>query len=156
MHRKSADPAALRLRHIPALALRPPRCPCLPPKIKTHARFPSFSVAYLSQPRVRLLIIDNLKLSRSQERKMAKTAKKTATKTAKKPVAKVAKKAASAGVDVAIKLMQRKQGATRADLNEANFLRPAMAAIKAAEARGLKVRHPKKDGERITYFVSTE
>jgi hypothetical protein len=84
---------------------------------------------------------------------MAKTAKKTATKTTKKPVAK---KATSVGVDVAIKLMQRKQGATRADLNEANFLRPAMAAIKAAEARGLKVRHPKKDGERITYFVSTE
>jgi hypothetical protein len=153
MHRKSADPAALRLRHIPALALRPPRCPCLPPKIKTHARFPSFSVAYLSQPRVRLLVVDNLKLSRSQERKMAKTAKKTATKTTKKPVAK---KATSVGVDVAIKLMQRKQGATCADLNEANFLRPAMAAIKAAEARGLKVRHPKKDGERITYFVSTE
>ena len=52
--------------------------------------------------------------------------------------------------------MQRKQGATRADLNEAKFLRPAMAAIKAAEARGLKVKHPKKDGERITYFVSAE
>jgi hypothetical protein len=87
------------------------------------------------------------------------TAKKT---TAKKVPAKAAKKATAkkagtgAGVDVAIKLMQRKQGATRADLNEANFLRPAMAAIKAAEARGLKVRHPKKDGERITYFVSTE
>jgi hypothetical protein len=85
---------------------------------------------------------------------MAKTVKKA---TAKKAVAKVAKKAATGtGVDVAIKLMQRKQGATRADLNDANFLRPAMAAIKAAEARGLKVRHPKKDGERITYFVSTE
>jgi hypothetical protein len=90
---------------------------------------------------------------------MAKTAKKTTAKkaTAKKAVAKSrtsGKATASAGVDVAIKLMQRKQGCTRKDLNEANFLRPAMAAIKAAAARGLKVRHPKKDGERITYFVS--
>lgn len=86
---------------------------------------------------------------------MAKTVKKA---TAKKAVAKkvTAKAGKSVGVDVAIKLMQRKQGATRADLNEANFLRPAMAAIKAAEARGLKTRIAKKDGERTVYHVATE
>ena len=87
------------------------------------------------------------------------TAKKTAPKkaTAKKAVAKVAKKAgAGCDIETALKLMQRKQGATRADLNKADFRRPAIAAINSAKARGLKTKVIKKDGARAIYIVSAE
>jgi hypothetical protein len=86
---------------------------------------------------------------------MAKTVKKTATK---KAVAKKAAKKAATGCDIetALKLMQRKQGATRADLNEADFRRPAIAAINSAKARGLKTKVIKKDGARAIYIVSAE
>ena len=52
--------------------------------------------------------------------------------------------------------MQRKDGATREDLNKADFRRPAMAAINSAKARGLKFKVVKKDGARTVYHVSAE
>jgi hypothetical protein len=81
---------------------------------------------------------------------MAKTVKKTATKTAPK------KAATGCDIETALKLMQRKQGATRADLNKADFRRPAIAAINSAKARGLKTKVIKKDGARAIYIVSAE
>jgi hypothetical protein len=52
--------------------------------------------------------------------------------------------------------MHLKDGATRGDLNEANFLRPAMSAINVAKNRGLKFKVVKKEGERPVYHVATE
>jgi hypothetical protein len=57
-------------------------------------------------------------------------------------------------IDTAIKLLQRKDGATRADLNEADFRQSSMAAIKSAQRRDLKTRVVKKDGERTRYYAS--
>jgi hypothetical protein len=81
-------------------------------------------------------------------------AKKT---TAKKATAKAAKKAGTGcDIETALKLMHLKDGATRGDLNEANFLRPAMSAINVAKNRGLKFKVVKKEGERTVYHVATE
>jgi hypothetical protein len=52
--------------------------------------------------------------------------------------------------------MQRPNGATREDLNKADFRRAAMAAISSAKARNLKTRIVKKDGARTIYHVATE
>jgi hypothetical protein len=51
-------------------------------------------------------------------------------------------------------LMRRPNGATRADLNEADFRQPSISALRVAENRGHKVRLVKKEGERARYYVT--
>ena len=74
------------------------------------------------------------------------TAKKSAAKsaTAKKP---------NPLHEKLIKLFTRPNGATLADTKEAGFNYPAMAALKIAERRGLKVSTKKVPGELTRYFA---
>lgn len=64
-----------------------------------------------------------------------------------------AKKSTTSKVDAAIKLMKRANGATLADFAEIGFNQPAMAAVKAAERRGMKVEVKKEEGARTKYIA---
>lgn len=96
---------------------------------------------------------------RQQRRQSAsKTAKKAVAKSAKKAVAKkVSTKAAKKPNALHAKifaLMTRKDGATIAELVKAGFYGSAMAALKIAERRGMKVRVAKPAGEFKHYIAS--
>jgi hypothetical protein len=89
---------------------------------------------------------------------MAKIAKKSAksAKTAKSATKTVAVKKSRAPNPLhekLIALMTRKDGATLSDVVEAGWKFAAMAALKIAERRGLKVSVVKKDGERTRYHA---
>jgi hypothetical protein len=92
--------------------------------------------------------------------------KVSAPKTSKKATKVVAKKKGEAirlpwmkgetgcDVDEAIKLMKRPSGATRADLNKADFRQASMSAIATAKNRGYKTDVKKIPGERTVYKVT--
>jgi hypothetical protein len=84
----------------------------------------------------------------------------SAKKSTKKPVAKkangakkVSTKKPNALHEKLIKLFTRPNGATVHDTMEAGFKFPAMAALRIAERRGLKVSHKKVAGELTRYFA---
>jgi len=113
----------------------------------------------------RIITLKGNKMSKSNSKKSV--AKKSASKTAKKVAAKSAKKAVAKKVSTTkaakkpnalhakiFALMTRKDGATIAELVKAGFYGSAMAALKIAERRGMKVRVAKPAGEFKHYIAS--
>lgn len=89
-------------------------------------------------------------------KKAAKPAKKAAkakvgTNGAKKTVAAKATKKSTIPVEDVVKMMQRKDGVTLGQMQEAGFWQPAIAAFKAALRRDLKPKKVKEKGAPTVY-----